>query len=140
MAPEPRPLDQREPIGIAAWTAAAVGLGTALFLAASMAGLYLLYRPEMGAVAPPRAARFPEPRIQSDPTGDLLDLQAEQRRQAQGYAWVDRERGLARIPVARAVESLAARGQAAYDPLQAPEPGLPLPVRSLAARRAEAGR
>ena len=140
MEPEQEVPDQREPMGIAAWTAAAVGLGTALFVAVSMTGLYLLYRPEMAAVAPSPPARFPEPRIQSDPAGDLSDLQAEQRGQVQGYAWVDRGRGLARIPVSRAMESLAARGEAAYAPLQEPEPGVPLPVRPQAARRLEAGR
>lgn len=140
MARDPEPLEQRESLAIPAWTIAGVGLGTALFLALSMGGLYLLYRPKAEAVQVPVPARFPEPRVQSDPAGDLRDLQAAQRDQLEGYAWVDRAGGLARIPVARAMESLAARGDAAFAPLEAPVPGMPLPVRPEAARRAEDGR
>lgn len=140
MKPDEQSLAQREPTTIWAWTAALVGLGTGVFLAVSLGVLYLLYRPDAAEVAPPVPARFPEPRIQSDPSGDLADLQAEQARQREGYAWVDRGQGLARIPVARAMEAVAARGQAGYEPLDTPEPGVPLPVRPEAARRAEAGR
>lgn len=140
MEPEAKLLDRREPTTIAAWTAALVGLGTGVFLAVVLGVLYLFYRPDAPLVAPPAPARFPEPRIQSDPAGDLSDLQAEQRRQREGYAWVDREHGLARIPVPRAMEAIAARGEAAYAPLEEPEPGVPLPVRAEAARRVEGGR
>jgi len=140
MRPDPDLPEPRETIRIAAWTAAGVGLGTGLFLALALAALYFFYKPHVAAVQPPVPSRFPEPRIQSDPAGDLRDFQAAQRSQLDGYAWVDRESGLARVPVSRAMEALAARGEAAWAPLEAPRPGIPLPVRPQAARVPEGGR
>ena len=133
-------LKQREPVTVAAWTAAGVGIGTALFLGLSMTALWFYFHASAEIVRTPRPARFPEPQVQSNPAGDLHALRAAQREQLEGYAWIDRDRGLARIPVARAMELLAARGAAAYDPLEAPDPGSPLPVRPQAARRVEEGR
>ncbi len=127
---------QREPIGLWSWIVLGVGLGTAAFLFVSMGGLYAYYRWMAVHVAVEQPARFPAPRLQSDPAGDLRDFQAAQREQLVGYAWVDRESGRLRIPVARAMEILAGRGQAAYAPLQEPEPGVPLPVWPQAARTA----
>lgn len=93
-----------------------VGLGTGGFVIASLAATWLFYREaaEPGRFRPP--ARFPEPRLQSDPAGDLRDFRAQQAKELEGYAWADRERGLVRIPVARAMELVAGRGAAAYDP------------------------
>ena len=125
---------QREPVAIRARLVLAVGLGTAAFLAASMAGLYAYDRWKAGHPEVPPPAQFAEPRLQSDPAGDLRDLQAQQQKQLEGYAWVDREHGLVRIPVARAMEILAGRGAAAYAPLEQPDPNHPLPVRPEAAR------
>jgi hypothetical protein len=53
---------------------------------------------------------------------DLGALLKTQRAELQDYAWVDRDRGLVRIPVARAMQIVAARGAAAYDPPESPKP------------------
>ena len=110
MASDPDLLRRREPVTIAAWTAAGVGLGTAVFLALVMTGTWFYFRANAEIAQTPRPARFAEPQVQSNPAGDLRAFQARQREQLEGYAWVDREHGLARIPVARAMELLAARG------------------------------
>ncbi|HUI09057.1 MAG TPA: hypothetical protein VL221_01955 [Bacteroidota bacterium] len=52
----------------------------------------------------------PEPRFQTDPHADLLRLRAAEDTMLTGYGWVERDSGLARIPVARAMALLAARG------------------------------
>lgn len=127
---------QREPTGLWTWAVLGVGLGTAAFLVVAMGGLYAFIRLTVTPPPIPEPARFPAPRIQSDPAGDLRDLQAAQREQLRGYAWVDREGGRLRIPVARAMEILAGRGQAAYAPLEEAEPGVPFPVRPQATRTA----
>ena len=88
---------------------------------------------------PPAPQDFPAPALQTDPRGDLARFLAEQREGLEGYGWVDRAQGLVRIPVRRAMEIQAGRGMDAYAPLEAPEPGVPLPVRPEAARRGEAG-
>ncbi|MDB5413279.1 MAG: hypothetical protein JWR10_1614 [Rubritepida sp.] len=113
----------REPGHVRVGAVLGVGLGTILFLAATL-GLLPVYIRWMAVPpnAPPQPERFPPPRLEADPTAELRALRAEQAAQLEGYAWVDRERGLLRIPVARAMEILAARGQAAYAPLEAPSP------------------
>lgn len=120
---------RREREGVRFWTVFGVGLGTALFLVATL-GLLSVYVRWMGAPpnSPPQPTRFPEPHLQRDEAGELRALQREQAAQVEGYAWEDREKGLLRIPVSRAMAILAARGPSALDPLEAPT-GIPLPVR-----------
>ncbi|MFH1568049.1 MAG: hypothetical protein ABIL09_08630 [Gemmatimonadota bacterium] len=50
------------------------------------------------------------PRLQIDPPRQKLELRAVEDHVLTTYDWVDRERGLVRIPVARAIEVLADRG------------------------------
>jgi hypothetical protein len=59
------------------------------------------------AAAAPRVP--PEPRLQTLPILDLQALHAAEEKRLHGYAWADRDRGLARIPIERAMELLAAR-------------------------------
>jgi hypothetical protein len=63
----------------------------------------------------------PEPRLQTDPLKDLLDLRARDAAALQGYGWVDRGAGTVRIPIARAIDVLAERGLPARSP--APQGG-----------------
>ena len=52
----------------------------------------------------------PEPRLQTSPIEDLQALRARDDAALHHYAWVDREAGVVRIPVERAIELLAERG------------------------------
>jgi hypothetical protein len=45
----------------------------------------------------------PEPRLQTDPKQDLLDLRAHEDQILNGYSWVDRNNNIVRIPVADAM-------------------------------------
>lgn len=49
----------------------------------------------------------PAPRLQTDPLAELRALRARERARLEGWAWVDREHGRARIPIERAMELLA---------------------------------
>lgn len=49
------------------------------------------------------------PDLQANPAADLAAMRAEAQRRLDSYAWVDRERGVARIPIERAMELLVAR-------------------------------
>jgi hypothetical protein len=51
----------------------------------------------------------PEPRLQIAPRADLARLRAREEALLEGYGWVDRDGGVARIPIERAIELLAAR-------------------------------
>ncbi len=62
---------------------------------------------------------FPAPALQKRPQDDLKRFALEQRMSLLGYGWVDRSKGLARIPIDEAMRIVAARGGHAYD---APDP------------------
>ena len=85
----------------------AVGLGMGLVLIAAL--MYALLRlwlaPQLtaGLQAPP-----PAPRLQADPAADLAAERAQQRQRLESYAWVDRDAGIAQIPIERAMALLAA--------------------------------
>src|SRR5262245_45448443 len=49
----------------------------------------------------------PEPRLQTAPAVDLQALRAAEQAELDGYGWVDRDAGVVRIPIARAMELLA---------------------------------
>jgi hypothetical protein len=50
----------------------------------------------------------PAPRLLADPRAALLALRAEEDGLLHGYAWVNRDAGVVRIPIERAMELLAA--------------------------------
>ncbi len=64
----------------------------------------------------------PAPRLQVAPREDLRSLRAHEETLLHGYAWVDRQAGVVRIPIERAIELLAARGLPGGAP-PAPTPG-----------------
>jgi hypothetical protein len=52
----------------------------------------------------------PEPRLQPAPIEDLRELRANEDSILNTYGWVDRNAGVVRVPVERAMELLAERG------------------------------
>lgn len=52
----------------------------------------------------------PEPRLQAKPRQDLLSLRAWEEETLTTYDWVDREAGVVRIPIQRAIGLLSQRG------------------------------
>jgi hypothetical protein len=55
-------------------------------------------------LAASRRAAPPEPRLQSEPIGDLRKLREREQSTLDSYGWVDRERGVVRVPIERAME------------------------------------
>ncbi len=83
--------------------------------------------------------QFPQPRLQSSPTIDLLDLLREERARIASYGWVDQKAGIARIPVDRAMQILAQKGLprvAAPPPTAGAPPNTSIPT---AGKREDAG-
>jgi hypothetical protein len=68
----------------------------------------------------------PTPRLQPDPVGDLHEMREAEDRILHGYAWIDQQNGVVRIPIARAMQLLVQRGI----PSRPPQPGEvpPLPM------------
>ena len=52
----------------------------------------------------------PEPRLQIDAPRELRELRAAEDAALHGYAWVDKDRAMVRIPIDRAIDVLAQRG------------------------------
>ena len=49
----------------------------------------------------------PQPRLQTEPLGDLAQLRAAEDVALHGYGWVDRQAGIVRIPIERAIDLVA---------------------------------
>jgi hypothetical protein len=81
-------------------------------------GFYLLLSSaERKSDAPPsplaeaRAPRVaPGPALQATPERELAALRRTEAASLEGWAWIDRQANLARVPVARAIERVAADG------------------------------
>ena len=52
----------------------------------------------------------PEPRLSLKPGGELSAVRAEENKILSSYDWVDRDHGIVRIPIERAIEMLAEKG------------------------------
>ena len=52
----------------------------------------------------------PEPRLQTDPRGDLQDLHRQEERLLNSYGWVDKNAGAVRIPIDAAMKLTVQRG------------------------------
>ena len=52
----------------------------------------------------------PEPRLQTNPRQDLLDLRKQEDRMLTTYGWVDKNAGVVRIPIDEAMKLAIARG------------------------------
>lgn len=51
----------------------------------------------------------PEPRLQTDPAGDIRTLRAAEQARLDRYGWVDQAAGTVHVPIERAMDLLAAR-------------------------------
>lgn len=72
--------------------------------------LYGVFAPNQAAVRISPAEIPPEPRIQSAPLVDLWRIRAHEDAVLESYGWVDKQAGVVRIPIDRAIDILAERG------------------------------
>src|SRR5437016_1376916 len=54
-------------------------------------------------------ADFPAPRLQVAPPEDLQKMLAREKEELNSYGWMDREHGVVRLPIQRAMELLSQR-------------------------------
>jgi hypothetical protein len=94
----------------------AIGLFVLLVVALwAMRGLFNYFRVEqtLGPPASPFADTRPlppSPRLQAAPARDWRELHASEDEILNTYSWADRQAGVVRIPVSRAMDLLAQRG------------------------------
>jgi hypothetical protein len=74
----------------------------------------------IAAANAPRAP--PEPRLDEAPPKALAEHRAREDAALSAWGWIDRERGLASIPVERAMEIIAEKGLPPPPPAPAPAP------------------
>ena len=98
------------------------GAGLAVVTIGSALLMIWMYKAEVAAVDasnPPRVFGIavgederlpPTPRLQMTPKEDLLDFRAAERTALSSYGWVDRHKGIVRIPVADAMKLTLERG------------------------------
>jgi hypothetical protein len=94
----------------------AAGVGLVLVLALVLVGVTWLEGGVRGPLGAPGLP--PEPRLEAVPGQQLRDVRASWDALLHSYGWVDRQAGVARIPIERAMDLLAERGLPA-----SPEPG-----------------
>ena len=121
-----------------------VGIALALIILASLLVTYGLFhyfyisetrtRPAPSPLSYSREPT-PEPRLSVKPGEDLKSLRAEEDAILKTYGWIDREKGIVRIPIDRAIEILAERGL----PVRATK-GAPSVEQNLQRRREETKR
>jgi hypothetical protein len=95
------------------------GIGLALVIGAVVLVSYGLfhyfYQSETRSRPPPSPLSYgveppPEPRLITRPGADLAALRADEDEILGSYGWIDRERGIVRVPIDRAIMLLAQKG------------------------------
>ena len=96
-----------------------VGIAMAVLVTGTFVGIVVLFKvlnyyqpllePEPHPLSQTRAVSS-EPRIQVDPPKQKRSLREIEDHVLITYDWVDRDQGMVRIPIARAIEILAERG------------------------------
>jgi hypothetical protein len=66
--------------------------------------------PEYPLAATQEQREPPEPRLQVDPKGDLQELRTQEDQTLNSYGWVDKNAGVARIPIEDAMKLTVQRG------------------------------
>lgn len=92
-------------VALAVGIGAVVGVAT-LYQAARTGSTISLSQPP-GLATPAVPAAPPEPRLEEEPGAQLRQLRAAEDQILTGTAWVDRQAGVARIPIDRAIDLLA---------------------------------
>lgn len=92
--------------GVLHWAAAIL----ALSLLAIVLLVYVWARPVLTAGAAPVRPIPPQPRLQPDPAADITAERSLQQSRLESYEWLDPAHTVARIPIERAMEQMAAAG------------------------------
>lgn len=68
-------------------------------------------QPRATTLTPRPAVQLPpEPRLQADPVRDLAAFRADEEARMEAWGWADQSKGLARVPVDRAMELIVQKG------------------------------
>ncbi|HWL28003.1 MAG TPA: hypothetical protein VNQ97_03785 [Burkholderiaceae bacterium] len=102
-----RPYDDEAPMRRVAPLLIVLLAALAVILAV-VAALDRAWGPQGNQTRPAEVRRAVAPTLETAPQPQLQDYLAQKQRQARGYAWIDPDRHLARIPIEDAMRALAA--------------------------------
>lgn len=114
--------DDLEPGGVSTRGVLIAASGAMALLAASMIVFALIFYAAVPGHRTPAIAQFPKPRLEANPAAELHTLIARQRADLEGYRWANTEHTLVAIPIKRAIEIIAGRGEQAFSPFGARTP------------------
>lgn len=103
------------------WELAPVGLiyvGIPVLLVISCFVLIAAYPTALSDVSRTLRINPPGPRLQTDPEGDLRRFRAEEDKRLNGYYWIDKQKGVAHIPIEQAMQKVARDGIAGFPKAQ----------------------
>jgi hypothetical protein len=101
-------------VGVVAWTS--IGLVVlAMVMYVTVGGLFNLFKSQHPSASAPSRITTPgmlppQPRLQTNPTGDLQQIREVDDAKLHSYGWIAKNAGVVRIPIDRAMDLLAQRG------------------------------
>jgi len=114
-----QPESRHETSDINVWAVGKFAIALGILCVAALGllfGLFRYFQSETGGPMPKSelnvdARRLPpQPRLQQAPITDLKEMRAAEDQLLTSYGWVDREHGVVRLPIDRAIAVLAQRG------------------------------
>lgn len=103
---------------VAGFIATAVIIHVCLIGYASLLGAYEKGFGRVHQIRPNQVPQYPAPALQVKPQVDLQTYRTRADRDLNSYGWIDQAHGMAKIPIERAMELLAARGLPVRPPVQ----------------------
>ena len=97
------------------WFGAGLALGIAAVVLVMYGLFHYFYQSETRTRPAPSPLSYgveppPEPRLLTKPGADLAAMRAEEDQILSSYGWIDRDRGIVRVPIDRAITLLAQKG------------------------------
>jgi hypothetical protein len=110
-----------EPAAVATRGVAWAAGGALLLLAGAIVVFTAIYQHAVPVRTMPAPQAFPQPRVDTADAETLRQLHTAQAKQLETWRWADDRHTLVQIPIERAMQLLAQKGAAAYDPLLPPQ-------------------
>jgi hypothetical protein len=115
-----------EPGGVSTRGVLIAAAGSMMLLAASMVGFALIFYAAVPGDRTPTIEKFPRPRLEPNPAVELHNLIVRQRADLETYRWANTGHTRVAIPIERAMQIIAGRGDRAFAPVAAgPAPAAP---------------
>jgi hypothetical protein len=111
------PNDRPESPAVSTRAVMFTAMGIIVFVGFFLVVLHLYYGEQITRAVFVPPTPFVKPQLQTNDAADLARLQAEQRGRLNGYAWVNRDKGIVAIPIEEAMKRIVARGADAYSPI-----------------------